>query len=67
MGRILKFVTFYLMKWQKDLPDGFDDETSETTWLPFEEAIKTTSLSAERDVLKKAKEILDSGIIDSLV
>ncbi|MCX6705284.1 MAG: NUDIX domain-containing protein, partial [Candidatus Woesebacteria bacterium] len=32
-GRILKFVTFYLMEWKKDLPEGFDAETSEIAWL----------------------------------
>jgi 8-oxo-dGTP pyrophosphatase MutT (NUDIX family) len=61
-GRVLKFVTFYLMGWKKDCPDGFDFETSEVTWLPFEEAYKTLSFSMEKSVLKKAKELLASVV-----
>ena len=57
-GKILKFVTFYLMQWQKDLPQGFDDETSEIAWLPFDEAYKKLSFSGEKQILKKAKELL---------
>ena len=57
-GRILKFVTFYLMKWEKDIPEGFGIETSEIAWLPFEEAYKKLSFSGEKQILKKAREIL---------
>lgn len=56
-GQILKFVTFYLMEWEKDLSEGFDFETSEIAWLPFEEALKTLSFSAEKEMLKEAKAI----------
>ena len=57
-GKILKFVTFYLMEWVRDLPEGFDEETSEIVWLPFEEAYKKLSFSGEKQVLKKAKDLL---------
>jgi 8-oxo-dGTP pyrophosphatase MutT (NUDIX family) len=57
-GRILKFVTFYLMEWVQDLSNGFDFETSEVGWLSFEEAYKKLSFSGEKSVLKKAKELL---------
>jgi 8-oxo-dGTP pyrophosphatase MutT (NUDIX family) len=57
-GKILKFVTFYLMQWEKDLPQGFDDETSEIAWLAFPEAYKKLSFSGEKQILKKAKELL---------
>ena len=56
--KILKFVTFYLMQWKQDLPQGFDGETSEIAWLPYEEAYKLLSFSGEKRVLKKAKELL---------
>lgn len=56
--KILKFVTFYLMEWNKDLPQGFDGETSEIAWLLYEEAHKRLSFSGEKQVLKKAKELL---------
>ncbi len=57
-GQILKFVTFYLMEWVRDLPEGFDSETSAVKWLSFEDALKTLTFSGEKEVLKKAKEIL---------
>jgi ADP-ribose pyrophosphatase YjhB (NUDIX family) len=57
-GRILKFVTFYLMEWIRDLPEGHDEETSETAWLPFEETYKKLSFSGEKQMLKKAQELL---------
>lgn len=57
-GKILKFVTFYLMKWVKDLPEGHDKETSEVDWLNFEDAYKKLSYSGEKEMLKKAKDLL---------
>ncbi len=59
-GNIMKFVTFFLMEWKKDLQDGYGEETTEIRWLPFEEAYKTLSFSGEKQTLKKAKEILAS-------
>lgn len=57
-GRVLKFVTFYLMKWVRDLPEGHDDETSEVDWLSFNDARKKLTFSNEQKVLDQAKEIL---------
>ncbi|MFC1625602.1 NUDIX domain-containing protein [Patescibacteria group bacterium] len=56
--KYLKFVTFYLMVWQKDLPQGFSFETSEIAWLSFDEAYKKLSYAGEKSVLKKAKDLL---------
>jgi 8-oxo-dGTP pyrophosphatase MutT (NUDIX family) len=61
-GRIMKFVTFYLMEWISDLPEGHDEETSEVAWLPFEEAKKQLSFSEEKQILVKAKELLAATI-----
>lgn len=57
-GKIFKFVTYYIMEWVKDLPQGFDKETSEIAWHNYEEAYKTLSFSNEKDALKKASELL---------
>ena len=46
--KILKFVTFYLTGWVKDLPEGFGEETSEIAWLSFEEAYKKLSFRGEK-------------------
>ena len=57
-GKVLKFVTFYLMEWKKDLPQGFDGETSEIAWLPYKEAYQKLSFKGEKVVLEKAKDLL---------
>ncbi|PIZ45723.1 hypothetical protein COY30_01470 [Candidatus Woesebacteria bacterium CG_4_10_14_0_2_um_filter_44_9] len=57
-SKVLKFVTFYLMEWTKDLPEGFGEETSEIAWLPFNQAVKRLSYGGEKQILKKAKELL---------
>lgn len=57
-GNILKFVTFFLMEWVRDFPEGFDEETSEILWLSFDEAYKKLSFSGEKQILKKAKEMV---------
>ncbi len=58
-GKILKFVTFYLMEWLRDLPEGHDFETSEVAWLQYEEAYKKLTYPTEKQVLKKGKELLE--------
>ena len=58
VGKILKFVTFYLMEWKKDLPEGFDGETAEIAWLLFDKAYKQLSFSGEKQVLKKGSQLL---------
>lgn len=59
-GKIMKFVTFYLMEYVGDLLEGHDTETSEVAWLSFDEALKTLSFSGEREMLRKAKELLSN-------
>lgn len=65
--KILKFATFYLMEWVKDIPEGYGIETSEIAWLPYEEARKRLKHSGEKKVLEKAKEVLASGIQANLI
>ncbi len=58
-GKVLKFITFYLMQWLKDLKEGFGKETSGVQLLSFNEARKALSYSGEKKNLDKAKEFLD--------
>jgi 8-oxo-dGTP pyrophosphatase MutT (NUDIX family) len=57
-GKIFKFVTYYLMEWNRDLPQGFDSETSEVAWQPFDKAYKILSFSNEKEALKEGEELL---------
>ena len=61
-GQIMKFVTFYLMEWKEDLPQGHDDETEEVAWLPYDMAYKTLSISGEKKVLQNANDLLASVV-----
>ena len=57
-GPVLKFVTFYLMRWLRDLPEGYDHETDKIAWLPLEEAEEKLSREREREILRKASSLL---------
>ena len=63
----LKFVTYYLMEWISDLPEGPGFETSEVAWLPFVEAKGRLKYSGEKKILEKAKGVLDLGIQKNLL
>ena len=65
--KILKFVTFYLMGWLEDLPQGPGKETELTKWLRFEEAYKKLKYGSEKEVLSKASKTLERGIQENLV
>jgi len=66
-GRVIKFVTFYLMEWLENLPEGYGHETSEVVWLPREKVLDRLSSERERLVLKKAIEKLELGIQPGLI
>jgi 8-oxo-dGTP pyrophosphatase MutT (NUDIX family) len=50
---VMKFVTFYLMEWVSDLPDGFGWETAEVKWVWTEEAKKMLVNKSEKELLLK--------------
>jgi 8-oxo-dGTP pyrophosphatase MutT (NUDIX family) len=58
-GRVMKFVTFYLMEYTSDASEGFCFETSEILWLPITEAIQKVTHTNEKEILKKASELLN--------
>jgi len=58
--KCLKFVTYYLMEWKKDLLEGFGFETSEVGWFSLKDAKVKLKHKNEKAVLEKASEILGS-------
>jgi 8-oxo-dGTP pyrophosphatase MutT (NUDIX family) len=66
-SKIMKFVTFFLMEYVSDLPEGYGFETSEIAWLPYQEARGKLKVFVERQILDKAKQILDSGTQENLL
>ncbi len=65
--RLLKFITYYLMEWEKDIKEGAGFETSEVGWFTFEEAKEKLKYKSEKETLEKAKEILTSGTQENLI
>lgn len=65
--RYMKFVTYYLMEWEKDLPEGFGCETSEIGWFNLENAIKILKHKSEKEIIYKANRILNSGTQENLL
>ena len=57
---IFKFVTFYLMEWKKDLLEGTTFETEEVAWLPHDKAKKLLKHKGEKEIMDKAKEVLEN-------
>ncbi len=56
--KIMKFITFYLMEWVADSPAGFGWETAEVKWVNFKEASEMLAFKNEKEILKKAAEIV---------
>jgi 8-oxo-dGTP pyrophosphatase MutT (NUDIX family) len=56
--RIRKTVHFYLMRSVGGDLDDRDDEMEEVRWFPLERALKRAAYRGERDVLKRAAELL---------
>lgn len=63
MGRelIYKMVTYYLMRYLADSKSPISWETEEIEWLPFEEALTRLTFRGEKEILQKAKELLEQG------
>lgn len=56
--QILKFVTYYLMEYVQNTPEGHDTETETTAWLPYQKARSQLAYPKEKSLLDKAHEYL---------
>jgi 8-oxo-dGTP diphosphatase len=65
MIRVHKTVHFYLMSYVDGSTDDHDYEVDQAQWFPIEQALKRLSYRSERDILRKAKgmiELLPQGL-----
>jgi 8-oxo-(d)GTP phosphatase len=60
MLRIFKRVHFFLMKSVGGDPNAHDDEIDEVAWLSINEALKRASHQSERELIAKARTILEA-------
>ena len=56
---VMKFITYFVMEYELDVPGGFGEETAETKWVTEEEAIELLAHKNERELLHKALEVLE--------
>src|SRR5687768_12381351 len=56
--RYHKYVHFFLMKYIAGDVDDHDDEVAEARWVAIEEALRMLEFKAERDTVRKAKEMI---------
>jgi 8-oxo-dGTP pyrophosphatase MutT (NUDIX family) len=59
LTRIFKRVHFYLMECTGGDPSAHDREIDEVAWLGFAEALKRASHKSERDLIAKARPVLE--------
>jgi len=58
MIRVNKTVHFFLMRYLDGSTDDHDHEVDEAKWFPIDDALKKLSYKSERDMVKKAKEMI---------
>lgn len=57
--KIFKVVTYFLMKYLSGDPKDHDWEVSEANWYTPEDALKQLTFSQDKDLLKKALEMIE--------
>ena|SRR5215207_1512968 len=57
--RFHKFVHFYLLSYRSGNVADHDHEVAEARWVSVEEAIELLAFKSEREVVKKAKEMIE--------
>jgi 8-oxo-dGTP pyrophosphatase MutT (NUDIX family) len=65
--KIYKHVTFFLMEYVNDTKLGHDNEVDEVKFLPFDKAVHNLTFKGDKELLIKARELLESGNQSSLV
>jgi len=49
---VMKFITYFVMEYVEDAPEGFGEETEEIKWVTKEEALKLLAHKNERELLE---------------
>ncbi len=54
--KIMKFITYFVMSYESDTEEGFDNETQEVRWVSKENALQMLAYANEKQLLKAAYE-----------
>ena len=60
-ARCRKTVHFYLMEYQNGSTSDHDEEVNEALWFSIDEAIRKVSYKGDREILEKAKRMIEKG------
>ena len=58
--RIAKRVTFFLLEYLEGEVHGHDYEVDEARWFPLDEACAKLSFATEKNIVRRAKRLIDS-------
>lgn len=58
--RFHKFVHFYLLEYRSGDVSSHDHEVEESRWVNFEEAVEMLAFEGEREVAKKARQMIEA-------
>ena len=61
--KILKTITFYLMEYLGEEENGHDEEVAEVVRLPFEIAKERLTFKSEKEILEKAKKMMENEFL----
>jgi 8-oxo-dGTP pyrophosphatase MutT (NUDIX family) len=59
--RVHKYVHVFLLRYLGGSVDDHDDEVTEAKWLPIDDALRTLSHKDEREMVAKARELLQAA------
>jgi 8-oxo-dGTP pyrophosphatase MutT (NUDIX family) len=59
--KVMKFITYFVMEYERDVPEGHGWETEEVRWVTAEEGEVILAFKNEKDLLKMAGAILGKG------
>ncbi len=48
---VMKFITYFVMEWEKDIPEGHDWETEEVKWVTKGQALEMLAFKNEKELL----------------
>lgn len=57
--KVVKNIVFFLMKYKGGSEKDHGRETEEAVWLPYKKAYKQLTFKSEKEILEKAKKILE--------
>ncbi|HZC69003.1 MAG TPA: NUDIX hydrolase [Nitrospirales bacterium] len=60
-SRIVKTVHLFLMQYLGGSMADHDDEVEEVRWFPFEDALRTMTYKNEREMVEKARSLIQGG------